>query len=241
MARARGRIDVTSASGQFGVAPETIRRDLKLLERHGLVHRSYGGAYPVERAGFETDLAYRETNRLAEKQRIAQEAVCHLEEADTIFIDEGYTPQLLAERLPSEKALTVVTSSLPVAALLAPRLNYNVILLGGLVRGRTLATVEHWATRMLAEFVIDVAFLGSNGITLKEGLTTPDHRVAAVKAGVVRSSRRCVFVGNYDKFGVSSFCRFAQVGDLSLIITDTRMPAGMARQYTLAGPSVVRC
>ena len=67
------------------------------------------------------------------------------------------------------------------------------LLLGGLVRGRTLATVEHWATRMLAEFVIDLAYVGANGISLAEGLTTPDPRVAEVKAAVVRAARRKIF------------------------------------------------
>ena len=163
---------------------------MKTLERNGLIRRSYGSAYPVVRSVFETDLASRETNHLAEKQRIAEEAVRHIDEADTVFVDEGYLPQLLAHSLPPERSLTIVTASLPVAAMLAARPNYTVLLLGGLVRGRTLATVEHWATRMLAEFVIDLAYVGANGISLADGLTTPDPRVAEVKAAVVRAARR---------------------------------------------------
>jgi DeoR/GlpR family transcriptional regulator of sugar metabolism len=241
VAREAGRIDVTSAAGRFGVAAETIRRDMKTLERNGLIRRSYGSAYPVVRSMFETDLASRETNHLEEKQRIAEEAASHLDEADTVFVDEGYLPQLLAHSLPPERSLTVVTASLPVAALLATRANYTVLLLGGLVRGRTLATVEHWATRMLAEFIIDLAYVGANGISLADGLTTPDPRVAEVKAAVVRSARRKIFIGTYEKFGTSSFCRFAHVSDLDMIVTDSRFSAGMARQYTALGPDVIRC
>jgi DeoR/GlpR family transcriptional regulator of sugar metabolism len=240
-ARSQGRVDVTTVATQFGVAVETIRRDLKALERNGLVRRSYGSAYPVAKAGFESDLAYRETNHLEEKQRIAEEAVRHLDVAETVFIDEGYLPQVLAESLPPERSLTIVTASLPVAARLASRPNYTVLLLGGLVRGRTLATVEHWATRMLAEFVIDLAYVGANGISLEEGLTTPDPRVAEVKASVVRTARRKIFVGTYDKFGTSSFCRFARVSDLELVVTDSRIPAAIARQYSAVGPTVIRC
>jgi len=72
-------------------------------------------------------------------------------------------------------------------------------------------------------------------------LTTPDPRVAEVKAAVVRTARRKIFIGTYDKFGTSSFCRFAHVSDLEMIITDTRFSAGMARQYSALGPEVVRC
>ena len=241
VARESGRVDVTSAADHFGVAAETIRRDMKTLERNGLIRRSYGSAYPVVRSVFETDLASRETNHHVEKLRIAEEAARHLDEAEAVFVDEGYLPQLLAQSLPPERSLTVVTASLPVAAHLAARPNYTVLLLGGLVRGRTLATVEHWATRMLAEFVIDLAYIGANGISLAEGLTTPDPRVAEVKAAVVRTARRKIFIGTYDKFGTSSFCRFAHVSDLEMIITDTRFSAGMARQYSALGPEVVRC
>jgi DeoR family transcriptional regulator, fructose operon transcriptional repressor len=241
VAREKGRVDVTSAAGRFGVAVETIRRDMKALERNGLVRRSYGSAYPLVRSVFETDLASRETNHPAEKQRIAEEAVRHLDEAGTVFVDEGYLPQVLAQCLPVERNLTIVTASLPVAALLAPRPNYTVLLLGGLVRGRTMATVEHWATHMLAEFVIDLAYVGANGISLAEGLTTPDPRVAEVKAAAVRAARRRVFIGTYEKFGTSTFCRFAQVRDLEMIVTDSRFSPAMTRQYSAVGPQIIRC
>lgn len=241
LARANGRLDVTSVAVKFGVAAETVRRDLRALEKSGLVRRSYGSAFPTTRAGFESDLASRETNHLAEKQRIAAEAVLHLHEAETLFIDEGYLPRLVAEDLPLDRNLTIVTASLPVAAILAPRHAYTVFLLGGLVRGRTLATVEHWAAGMLGEFVIDLAFLGANGISLADGLTTPDPRVAEIKSAAIKAARRRIFVGSYDKFGTSSFCRFASINAFEVIITDDRMPMAMARQYSAAGPSVVRC
>jgi DeoR family transcriptional regulator, fructose operon transcriptional repressor len=239
-ARQQGRVDVTAAAERFGVAAETIRRDMQVLEQKGLIRRAYGSAYPVVRSVFETDLASRETNHVEQKQRIAEEAVKHLDEADTVFIDEGHLPQLLARSLPDKRRLTVVTASLPVAALLASRPAYNVLLLGGLVRGRTLATVEHWATRMLAGFVIDLAYVGASGISLAEGLTTPDPRVADVKASVVRTARRRIFIGTCEKFGTVSFCRFAQVSEFNLIVTDSRFPASVARQYSAVGPAVIR-
>src|SRR5256886_138423 len=130
-ARAEGRVAVTGAAQDLRVSVETVRRDLKLVEAHGLVRREYGVAYPVESAGFESDLASRESEWLPEKRRIAAEAVLHIDDAETIFIDEGYTPQLLVRELPTDTPLTVVTASLPVALLLAVRPSCSVIVLGG--------------------------------------------------------------------------------------------------------------
>ncbi|AEW98735.1 DeoR/GlpR family DNA-binding transcription regulator [Streptantibioticus cattleyicolor] len=239
-ARTEGSVDVVRLAAEFAVSKETVRRDLAVLAGHGLVRRTHGGAYPVESAGFETTLAFRTTQHVPEKSRIATAAAGLLGDAETVFVDEGYTPQLIAEALPADRALTVVTASLTVAAALADREHATVLLLGGRVRGGTLATVDHSAVRMLAGFVIDLAYLGANGISRGYGLTTPDPAVGEVKAQAVRSARRVVFAGVRGKFGAVSFCRFAEVADLEAIVTDTGLPAAEARRYSMLGPQVIR-
>lgn len=89
----------------------------------------------------------------------------------------------------------MVTASLPVAGVLAESENTSVLLLGGRVRHGTLATVDHWTTKMLAGFVLDLAFIGANGISREHGLTTPDPAVSEVKAQAIRAARRTVFAG----------------------------------------------
>jgi DeoR/GlpR family transcriptional regulator of sugar metabolism len=194
----------------------------------------------VETATFETTLAMRTTRRVPEKRRIAAAAVEHLGDAATVFVDEGFTPQLVAEALPTDRELTVLTASLSTAAAVAEAGAANVLMLGGRVRGRTLATGDHWVLNMLSGFVIDLAFIGANGISRQHGLTTPDPAVAAVKSCAVRAARRRVFVGIHSKFGVSSFCRFADVGQFEALITDTGLPATEARRLSMLGPQVMR-
>ncbi|WP_455568661.1 DeoR/GlpR family DNA-binding transcription regulator [Streptomyces niveus] len=240
IARRDGSVEVTELATKLSVAKETVRRDLHALEEHGLVRRTHGGAYPVESAGYETTLAVRTTRLVPQKSRIATAAVDLIGDAETVFIDEGFTPQLVAEALPRDRPLTVVTASLAVANGLADADKIAVLLLGGRVRGGTLATVDHWATRMLADFVIDLAFVGANGISREYGLTTPDPAVSEVKAQAMRSSRRKVFAGIHTKFGAVSFCRFADVGDFEAIVTDVGLPSAEAQRYSLLGPQVIR-
>ncbi|MEU4677629.1 DeoR/GlpR family DNA-binding transcription regulator [Micromonospora sp. NPDC023737] len=240
LARDQGAVDVQKLAADLAVSPETVRRDLHRLEQQGLVRRTHGGAYPVETARFETTLDTRTTRLVTEKRRIATAAAQLLGDAESVFIDEGYTPRLIAEALPAERALTVVTASLDTAAILADSPATTVLLLGGRVRGRTRATVDHWAVDMLAGFVIDLAFVGANGISREHGLTTPDPAVAAVKAQVISVSRRVVFAGVHTKFGASSFCRFADVADVDAVVTDVGLPASEAHRYSLLGPVVQR-
>jgi DeoR family fructose operon transcriptional repressor len=93
---------------------------------------------------------------------------------------------------------------------------------------------------MLRDLVIDLAFLGANGISRDHGLTTPDPAVAAVKSEVVARSRRRIFVGLHTKFGAASFCRFADIEDFELLVTDTGLSPSEARRFSVLGPQVVR-
>src|SRR4051812_48241224 len=239
-ARADGSVDVGRLAADLDVAAETVRRDLRELVGRGVLQRVHGGAYPVESAGFESNIAHRSSSLIGEKRRIAAAAAERLHGAETIYVDVGVTPQFVAEAIRPENPVTVVTSSLLAAGALADSPLVTVLLLGGRMRGRTLATVDHWALRMLGELVIDLAFLGANGISREHGLTTPDPAVAAVKASVVERSRRRVFVGLHTKFGVSSFCRFAEISASESLTPASGPSPAEARRYAVLGPQLVR-
>ena len=190
--------------------------------------------------GFETDRDRRSQNLLAEKHRIAAFAVEQLDDVESIFIDEGLLPSLIARNLPADRNLTIVTASLLVAAELAVRPSYTVIMLGGRVRGRTLATVDKWVAHMMEEFSIDLAFVGANGLSVANGATTPDPAVGAVKMAAMSASRRRIFVGAHNKFRVCTFYKFAEVRDFDMLITDTRLSRRSAYDFAAAGPEVQR-
>jgi len=240
LARRDGRVEVRSLARELDVAVETVRRDLRSLVDRGVLQRVHGGAVPVESAGFESSLALRAESHVSERRRIAVAAAQRLDGAETVYVDEGVTPQMVAEELRESGRLTVVTSSMLAAGALVDHPSVTVLLLGGRLRGTTMATVDHWAQRMLRELVIDLAFIGANGISRDHGLTTPDPAVAAVKGAAIASARRKIFVGVHTKFGVSSFCRFAELTDFETLITGTELSAAEAQRYAVKGPNVVR-
>lgn len=240
LVRRDGRLDVGPTAARLGVTQETLRRDLRSMERAGLVRRSYGAAFPVESGRFETGFDLRKSSNTEEKTRIANAAIAQIGSAQTIYIDEGYLPLLIARNLPDSHPLTVVTTSLPAAMEIAKRPELEVLLIGGRVRSTTLGTVEHGYDAMLSRLMIDLAFLGGNGISTERGLTTPDPTVATVKSAAIAASTRRIFVGTHTKFGVSSFVRFASIGDFEMIITGLQLPAHRAQQISQLGPRILR-
>ena len=222
-ARRDGRIDVMAAAAEFEVAPETIRRDLGALERQGLVRRVYGGAIPVERLDFEPGVPQRDQTNAAEKERIARAALDLLPPRGTLLVDAGTTTGRLAAMLPAEREFTVVTNSLPVASQLATRNNCTVHMLGGRIRGTTLASVESWALDVLAGLTIDVGFFGANGFSTARGCTTPDTAEAAVKAAMLRACRRRVLLADHTKYGDDQFSRFAELSEIDVLVTGAEL------------------
>jgi DeoR family fructose operon transcriptional repressor len=239
-ARSNGRVEVASLAAHFDVATETIRRDLSALERHGSMRRVHGGAIPVERLGFEPGLAARAGVLTAEKERIAKAALSELPEEGAILLDAGTTTGALAAQLPADLELTVVTNGLPIAQALAGYRHLTVLHLGGRVRGRTMATVDAWALAALRGTYVDVAFLGTNGISPERGLTTADTSEAAVKHAMISSARRCVVLADHTKVGNDGFARFGTMEDVDVLFTDSGLDQDLAADLENAGPRVVR-
>lgn len=240
LARDGGRVDVVSLAEEFQVTAETIRRDLKALDRAGLLRRVHGGAIPAGRLDFEPDLAERESTAADEKDRIARAALVELPVEGTLILDAGSTVARMAAAIPPEAALTVVTHSLPIAARLADHPGIQLHLVGGRVRHRTRAAVDAWALRAYGEIRADVAVVAANGFSVEHGLTTPDLAEAAVKRAALTAARRVVLLADSSKYAQEHFARFGALDDVDLLITDTGLTPEDAGDIERAGTEVVR-
>src|SRR5579859_3996439 len=227
-ARALGRVDVVALAEELDVTTETVRRDLTALERAGVVRRVHGGAIPVERLGFEPALAARDAVMVAEKERIAKAALAEVPDEGVILLDAGSTTTRLADVLPVNRDITVVVNSPPLATRLATRTKASVIILGGRVRGRTLAAVDDWGWQPLRHMCIDVAFMATNGYSFEHGLTTPDPAEAAVKRQMIAAARRVVLLADHTKFGNDYFACFGSLADLDVVVTDSGLDESLA-------------
>jgi DeoR family fructose operon transcriptional repressor len=236
-----GRWSVNDLAARFEVTTETVRRDLSALERIGLVRRVHGGAVAGDRlAVIDTALGERDVAHAEEKDRIAQAALPQLPTAGgSILLDAGTTTSRLAAALPGDLQLVVATHAVPIAARLAARGNLDLHLLPGRVRPTTHAAVGADTVAALADLRADVAFIGTNGLTLDHGLSTPDVDEAAVKRAMVRGARRVVVLADSSKIGVESPVRFATIEQLDVLVTDDGIDEAERAALERAGVEVV--
>lgn len=146
----------------------------------------------------------------------------------------------LIRLLPQGRPLTVVTNSIPGAALLAAMPKVEFYLLGGRVRARTAAAVGGWASSALRDLVIDVAFMGTNGLTVEYGLTTPNPEEAKTKAAMIAAARRVILLTDHSKVGAVQFCKFCDVAQVDTLVTDVGLDDETAERISSQGPDVIR-
>jgi DeoR family transcriptional regulator, fructose operon transcriptional repressor len=237
--RLGGRVDAVKVAEALGVTGETIRKDLIVLERQGLLRRVHGGAVTVQSLSFEPAVETR-TQFASEKTRIAQAALAYLPAQGSVLIDAGSTAAKLVELFPGDRELTVYTNTLPLAVSLLTRPRLTVFTLGGRLRNKTFAEVGEWAARALADINVDVAFLGTNGISMTRGLTTPDPAEAAVKRLMLGCAAKRILLADHSKFGEIKGTKHADLTDIDLLITDTGLGEGQADQLRSVGMDVER-
>lgn len=221
----QGRLSVASLACTFAVTTETVRRDLSSLERIGLVRRVHGGAVPASSLSvIESALGERDRANIAAEDAIAGAAVQQLPPpGSVVVVDAGSTTARLAAALPRDHRLTVVTNAVPVAARLAGLPHVELHLLPGRVRPTTSAAIGADTIAALGELRADVAFVGTNGLSCDFGLTTHDREEAATKRAIVRCARRTVVLADSSKIGVEDAVRFAEIGEVDVLVTDSRI------------------
>ncbi|AKE41393.1 DeoR-family transcriptional regulator [Corynebacterium kutscheri] len=229
-----GRVNVTELASRFDVTAETIRRDLAVLDREGVVHRVHGGA--VANQTFQTtefSLDARARSASGAKNSIAREALRFLpEDMGGIFLDAGTTTAALADLIgaqPQSHMLSIVTNSLNIALSLANSGADEVQLLGGTVRAITQAVVGDTALRTLALMRADVAFIGTNALTLDHGLSTADSQEAAIKSTMITNAHKVVVLCDASKMGTDYLVSFGSVSDIDVVITDSNAPESFVR------------
>lgn len=237
----RGRLSVNELADAYAVTTETVRRDLSVLEQAGLVRRVHGGAVPAHALPLlETAVSDRDLAHADEKERIAQAALEQLPgTGGSVLLDAGTTTSRLASHLPRDRKLTVLTNAVPIAARLAGSSGVDLHLLPGRVRRTTQAAVGEETVAALSTLRPDVVFVGANGVSVTHGLSTPDHSEAAAKRAMVAGGRRVVVLADSSKIGLELTVRFAELGDIDVLVTDAGIAESDRKTFEDFGIEVV--
>jgi DeoR family transcriptional regulator of aga operon len=234
-----GRVLVTELAARFRTSHVTIRNDLEILHTRGQLHRTHGGALPIE-SGALLDPSLREKQELHrdEKRRIGEAAAKLLKEGQSVVLDSGTTTTAAARALRDFRQLTVITNAVNIAAELAGS-PIEVILTGGVLREKSFSLVGPLAEETLRRLSADVLLLGVDGFDVNFGLTTPNLLEANVNRVMMEISRRTVAICDSSKFGRRSLSLIGPPSVVHQIITDNRISKSDLRALKQSGIEVI--
>jgi DeoR family transcriptional regulator, aga operon transcriptional repressor len=233
---ARGSVAVADLSGRLGVSAATVRRDLEHLEEQRLLTRTHGGAV-AQMVSYELPLRYKSARRQEQKRRIGQEAALRVHDGGVIGLTGGTTTTEVAREI-ADRQLTVVTNALNIASELAIRPNIKLVVTGGIARPESYELVGPLADDMLADLHLDLAFVGADGITAADGLTTYHEIEAHTDRALMDRASRVVVVADGSKLGRIAFARICPVSEVDELITDDEADRARLSELREAGLAV---
>jgi DeoR family transcriptional regulator of aga operon len=217
-----GRCRVASLANKLGVSEVTIRMDLDVLEKQGLLRRTHGGAIQNPKTGFERAYQEEEASFHEEKKRIGWHAAEFVSNGDTVILDVGTTVMEVARNLVSHKNITVLTNALNVATFLENYGEISVFVTGGRLRSTQHSLVNPYANLILDKLYADIAFIGVSGIDAHYGVTNVNIPEAEMKVGFINASRRRILVADSSKIGNVAQAKVGKLEDFHLLITDNQ-------------------
>lgn len=219
-------VEVSELARLFNVSTMTIRRDLEMLEKQGLVTKNYGGAQLNQGAAIEPSFTLKQKTQMNCKSAIAKEAARFVQDGDSILIDCGTTTLQLC-RFIQDKRITVITNSWPAVSYLQANPKIKLILAPGIYSSTSNGVISAMTIDFFHQFQADKVFVGSQGFDLKEGATVPDMEDCQVKRALIKSGRKKFLMIDHEKFNTHYLCRHAAAGEFDVIITDNQLDAAL--------------
>jgi DeoR/GlpR family transcriptional regulator of sugar metabolism len=214
---------------KLNVSEDTVRRDLNELAESGKILKVHGGAlsksfhYPFQ----EIEVYAKEA-----KKEIASKAISMLQDEMTVLVGGGTTMIEVARMIPDSLRCTFFTVSPLVALELAERSNTNVMLLGGQLSKSSHIITGAQVINQLNEIKVDLCILGTNSLSIEDGLTDSDWEVVQVKKAMIRSAKRTAIMSIAEKLGSNQNMKVCELNAIHYLITDLSPKHEDLKTYT---------
>jgi len=227
LARTQGQVGVDELAAQFGVTPQTIRKDLNDLCGQGLLQRYHGGAMA---ASGVANFGYEARRQLAteEKRLIGLRAAALIPDNSSLLINIGTTTEQVAMALRGKRGLLVITNNVNVVNILLGYEEVEVIVAGGVVRHADGGVVGEAAVDFIRQFKVDYAVVGTSAIDEDGTLLDFDYREVKVAKAIMESARHSILVADSMKYARTAPVRIGHISRMDHFVTDQAPPERLA-------------
>jgi DeoR family glycerol-3-phosphate regulon repressor len=235
----RGYVSIESLAVDLDVSAQSIRRDLNVMAKDGLLARQPGGASLLSSV-VNTAYVARQVERLEEKERIARAVAAFIPDRSSLFLTLGTTMEALAEALLERKGLMIVTHNPAAAMILNRKPDFEIFLTGGAMRKGNNGLVGNQTVSAVEAFRCDYLLMSVGGIDALDGslLDFNPSEVSVVQA-MMRCARRTLLAADKTKFGRKAAARVARLSEVAAWFVDAPAGAELRALATEAGVELV--
>jgi DeoR/GlpR family transcriptional regulator of sugar metabolism len=232
-------VRVSVLSRELGVSEMTIRRDLEHLEAKGFCSRTHGGAILKLRLDKEPLYANNELTHTTEKERIARAAAAMILPGETVFLSAGTTTAQMLRHIDPNLEVRIVTHN--AGAIAEPHARgMELIVLGGQYYAQMHAFQGTMPVESVRRFFASKMFLGVDGVSLQEGLTTPSIGLADVdRAMIGQTVGKMIVLADSSKIGVVGDVAICPLDQADIIIIDDGVDEEVREDMRRRGIEVV--
>ncbi len=212
------KVDVVTLAKQMTVSQVTIRKDLDILEKKGIIQREHGYALLCSQDDINGRIAY----HYEEKFKIAKKAADLVENGQTIMIESGSCCALLADYLTqTKKDLTIITNSAFIADYIRKKSHFQIILLGGIYQHDAQVLVGPMIQSTVQNFYVDLFFIGTDGYSSKTGFTNRDQMRAQAVQDMAKQAEHVIILTESEKFNKHGTIPMNLKNNPLTVVTDT--------------------
>ena len=229
-------VKLEELAARLGVSVDTIRRDLKALDREGRLQYIRGGAKAIRPAEQFYPFKGREIINIEQKKSASRKALEWVKKGDVIFLNSGTTNTILAGEL-ARAAIpcTVVTNNLPAACAAAASPCCTVHLVGGRLDGPEQSTCGTACLAEIAAVYPDLCFLSVNAMDTEAGLTDFRLEEIPIMQTLLRTARQTAAVMDSTKLDRVAKRQVFSSREAPPIITDDALRPEDRARYIAAG------
>lgn len=233
-------VTVTELCEIFNTSSETIRRDLLLLEKQGLLMRVHGGALlPKNMIGSST-IQERLSENITNKKLLCINAIKVIEAGDVIAIESGSTAIELAKMIANLTFnITVVTNAPDVADQLYHCQNIQLIMIGGQYLQEERAFYGQLALDSIMNIHVDKCFIFPTSISLKQGVATTCYELCSLSRAYISIADDVYFLCDSSKFEKTAFTKICSLTARHTIITDLDVSSDIVTIYEEQGMRII--
>ena len=234
-----GRASVSELSQRFDVSEVTIRSDLDILARQGLLVRTRGGAVAVQDTEPDLDVHIRRRLHTDEKARIGNAAAALVRDYESIVLDASTTALAMVDHIRSRRQLTIITNGIYAATALLDAPGITVLMPGGFLYRDSASLVGREDGAFIQQFTFQKGFFGARGFTLDEGLTDLNIADVSLKQQLIAGAKQVIALVDSSKWGRVGFASFASIDQIDIMITDAGAPREMVAALEQKGVQVM--